>query len=262
MAICNALSAGLDKSCDRNAGGINKIYIGDYEHLERATVTVVGGEITDMRKSITNSITVDTVGQQITIPGDFTSQLKAGDTIVYQYWTGAGPTLTSHLAKGTINTIAFATGTTTITITQTIPSALPTELGDLYLAPVFYEFKTNKNVCNYTEVVSIDMANGTTFFNQVVTLVLSRRETTKRNAIEKLIEGQKQLALIILDTNGIYWLFGQNEGAYTTAIEGGSGTAKADANGYTITMTAMEPDQAYEIDPTGGGTNPISIYVV
>ena len=262
MAICSALSAGLDKSCENNAGGINKIYIGDYEHLERGAVAITGGEITDMRRTITDSATVDSVGQQITISGDFTSQLKSGDTIIYEYWTGAGPTLTSHLAKGTINTVAFATGTTTITITQTIPSALPTQLGYLYLAPVFYEFKTNKNVCNYTESAAIDMANGTTYFNQVVTLVLSKRETTKRDAIEKLIAGQKQLVLIVLDSNGVYWLFGQNEGSYATAIEGGSGTAKADANGYTITMTAMEPIQAYEIDPTGGGTNPISIYVV
>jgi hypothetical protein len=261
MAICNALSAGLDKSCDTNAGGVNKIFIGDFEHLDRATITISGGEIVDMRKIITDEAQVDTVGQEITISGNFTGQLISGDTIIYQYWTGFGPTLTSNLAKGTINTISFATGVTTITITQTIPSALPTELGYLYLAPVFYEFKTNKNVCNFTETAAVDMANGTTFFNQVVTLVLSKRETTKRNAIEKLAAGQKQLAIVVLDTNGNYWLFGLTEGAYLTATEGGSGTAKADANGYTLTFTAMEIIQAYEIDPTGGGTNPIGIYL-
>ena len=85
---------------------------------------------------------------------------------------------------------------------------------------------------------------------QVVTIVLSRRETTKRDFIEKLTAGQKQLVLIVLDSNGNYWYFGQVEGAYVTAITGGSGTAKADANGYTITLTAMEADQAYQVDPT------------
>ena len=92
------------------------------------------------------------------------------------------------------------------------------------------------------------MTNGTTFFNQVVTLVLSRRETIKRNAIEKLADGQKQLIIVVLDSNGIYWLFGLSEGSYLTAVEGGSGTAKADANGYTLTFTAMEVEQAYEVD--------------
>lgn len=115
---------------------------------------------------------------------------------------------------------------------------------------LFYEIQTNKNVCNFTESVAIDMTNGTTFFNQVVSIVLSRRETTKRDFIEKLVAGQKQLAIIVLDSNGLYWLFGKDEGSYVTAIEGGSGTAKADANGYTLTLTAMEPDQAFQVDPT------------
>ena len=262
MAICNALSAGLVKSCDTNSGGVNKFWIGDFEHLSRASVSISGGEIVDMRKTITDQAQVDTVGQEITVSGNFTNQLIAGDTIIYEVWTGAGPTLVSTLAKGTINTISYATGTTTITLTQTIPSALPTQLAIVYLAPLFFEVQTNKNVCNFTESAAIDLTNGTTYFNQVLTLVLSRRETTKRTFIERLVAGQKQLAIIVLDSNGNYWLFGLNEGSFASAIEGGSGTAKADANGYTITFTAMEPLQAYEIDPTGGGTNPISIYLV
>ena len=261
MAICNALSAGLDKSCSTNAGGVNKFWIGDFGHLERAEVTISGGEIVDMRKTITDEIQVDTVGQQITMPGGFVEQLIPGDTIIYQIWTGAGPTLTSSLAKGTIDTVSGDSSSTTITLVETIPSALPTELGFLYLSPVFFEVQTNKNVCNFTEGAAIDLNNGTTYFNQVLTLELTRRETTKRNFIEKLVAGQKALAIVILDSNSNYWLFGLNEGIYTSGIEGGSGTAKADKNGYTITFTAMEPVQAYEIDPTGGGTNPIGIYL-
>jgi hypothetical protein len=257
MAICNALTTGLVKSCDTNAGGISKIFIGDYEHLERALVTITSNKVADMRRTITDLAIVDTIGQEITIPGDFTDQLISGDTIIYQVWTGSGPTLTSNLRKGTINTVSFGAGTTTITLTQTIPTALITEDAYLYLAPVFYEVQTNKNVCNFQETVAIDMVAGTTFFNQVLTLVLSRRETTKRNFIEKLVAGQKQLALIILDSNGLYWLSGISEGSYTTAIDGGTGTAKADANGYTITFTAMEPLQAWEVDTT----DPIGMFL-
>jgi hypothetical protein len=174
MAICNALSAGLSKSCETNAGGINKIYITDFENVTSYTIGAATAPQT----------------------GDWIDAL-------------------------TLN------GSTK-----------------------FYEFQTNKNVCNFTESVAIDLNNGTTFFNQVVSLVLSRRETTKRTAIEKLVDGQKQLLIIVLDSNGNYWLFGKQEGSYVTAIEGGSGTAKADANGYTITFTAMEPDQAWGVDPT------------
>jgi hypothetical protein len=175
MAICNALSAGLDKSCDNNSGGVNKIYVADFENVSSFTI------------------------------GAATSP-QTGD------W---------------IDAISMAGGTAK-----------------------FYEVKTNKNVCNFTETVSVDLANGTTFFNQVIVLELARRETTKRTFIEKLVDGQKQLRVIVLDSNGNYWLFGYAEGAYVTAIEGGSGTAKADKNGYTVTFTAMEPDQAWQVDPT------------
>ena len=171
MAICNALTNGLTKSCDTNAGGVNKIYLADYENVISTTTATASG---------------------------YTGQ-----------W---------------INTIGMTASTK------------------------FYEIQTNKNVCNFTESVAIDLNNGTTFFNQVVSIVLSRRETTKRDFIEKLVAGQKQLAAIVLDSNGLYWFFGLNEGAYVTGIEGGSGTANADMNGYTVTLTSMEPDQAYQVN--------------
>lgn len=174
MAICNALTAGLTKSCETNSGGVNKIYITDFANV---TSVILGASTSPQVGDWIDTITLD--------------------------------------------------GTTK-----------------------FYEFQTNKNVCNFQETVAIDMVAGTTFFNQVFTLVLSRRETTKRTAIEKLVAGQKQLALIILDSNGNYWYSGLSEGSYVTAIDGGTGTAKADANGYTITFTAMEPAQAYGVDPT------------
>ena len=39
MAICNALTTGLNKSCDTNAGGLNKIYITDYENVSGIQVS-------------------------------------------------------------------------------------------------------------------------------------------------------------------------------------------------------------------------------
>ena len=164
MAICSALSGALAKTCELNAGGVNKIFVTDFANVTAYTET-------------------------------------AG-------WLSA--------------------------ITSSVD---------------FFEVATNKNVCNFQETVNIDLANGSTFFNQIVTLELSRRETTKRTFIDKLIDGQKQLLLIVLDSNGNYWLIGRAEGAYVTAIDGQTGVAKADRNGYTVTFTAMEPDQAWQVDP-------------
>jgi hypothetical protein len=166
-------------------------------------------------------------------------------------------TLSGALAKscdtsaGGVNKI-YVTDFANIT-GYTVGAATSPQVGDwidaITTSVDFFEIATNKNVCNFQETVNIDLTNGSTFFNQVVTLELSRRETTKRTFIDKLIAGQKQLLIIVLDSNGNYWLIGKEEGAYVTAIDGQTGIQKSERNGYTVTFTAMEPDQAWEIDP-------------
>ncbi len=37
MSICNALTNGLTKSCESNAGGVNKLWICDYENVVSTT---------------------------------------------------------------------------------------------------------------------------------------------------------------------------------------------------------------------------------
>jgi len=270
MAICNALTAGLSKSCDTNVGGVNKIYIADFVDL---SPTISGGEIVGITPTgpnvvVTTTATVNTTTSfavrtlsTVSVPGNQTSLLTSGRwfyftynvrnidgiTVTATYWSG--PILVS--TYDTINNRTLISpdyaGFTPLVGQSADPA--PPNTNQTVSTYMFFEFKTNKNVCNFTESANVDMTNGSTFFNQVVTLVLSKRETTKRNAIKKLVDGQKQLIIVVLDSNGSYWLFGLVEGSYLTADEGGSGTAKADANGYTLTFTAMEVEQAYEIAP-------------
>lgn len=112
----------------------------------------------------------------------------------------------------------------------------------------FYEYEFNRNTSMFKEDITIDLANGTTFFAQEVNLVMARREKTKREAIQKLIAGQKQLFIIVKDSNGLYWAFGKDEGCYVTTLTGGSGVNKGDANNYSVTFTAQEPTSAPEVD--------------
>lgn len=269
MAICNALSAGLDKSCDSNSGGVNKVFIADFATL---SPTISGGKITALSVSNPSTYvsTTATVNQTtsgfirlittVDVTGDQTSVFTTGRWFFFTYNVRAidGVTITATSWSGLVLSSSYNAGTNTTTIVpdfagftplsgQSADPAAPNTNQTVGIY-AFFEFKTNKNVCSFAENVQADMANGTTFFAQTVNLVLSKRETIKRQALEKLIDGQKQLLMVVLDSNGIYWLFGQQEGVYVTAIEGGTGTAKADQNGYSITFTGNEPDQAYEID--------------
>ncbi len=118
-----------------------------------------------------------------------------------------------------------------------VVSAVSIDSGENY-----YEFEFNKNTSFYTESEANSIENGTNFKTQVVTLVIPRREVAKRNVIRLL--AQKRLSIIVKDQNGLNWVLGMTNGMDLTTNEGGSGTSKADLNGYTLTFTGEEPEMA------------------
>ena len=107
----------------------------------------------------------------------------------------------------------------------------------------FYEFSFNKNTSSYTENQTSDQATGRDLYEQTITLVLNRREKTKRDVI--LLLGQrKDLVAIVQDNNGIYWYFGEDFGLNLTTNNGGSGVQKSDPAQYVITLVGMESTPA------------------
>jgi hypothetical protein len=110
----------------------------------------------------------------------------------------------------------------------------------------FYEFAFNKETSSFTENTVVNVQNGSIFYDQTVSLVLARREVAKRNVLKMM--AMRDLAVIVLDSNGLYWLIGKGEGAMITETQSQTGVTKEDANGYTITITAKETAPAPEID--------------
>lgn len=110
-------------------------------------------------------------------------------------------------------------------------------------APVQYQFIRNSS--NYEEVTNIDLANGSTFATVTVNLIISRREASKSKSIKILSEGQRYLGALVLDSNGIYWLF---ENLQLSGTGEGSGTAKADGSKYSLTFIAENLDLAGVVD--------------
>jgi len=110
----------------------------------------------------------------------------------------------------------------------------------------FEEFEFRRNTSNYTEEAAIDLINGSSFVTQTINLMFHRREGAKSRAIKILGEGQRDLAVIVLDGNGKYWYF---EKVQVTAYGEGSGTAKADGSKYSLVLTSEAENLAYEVDP-------------
>jgi len=108
--------------------------------------------------------------------------------------------------------------------------------------PEPYEFTRNSS--NYVEDTAIDLVAGSSYVTQTLTLNFSRREALKSQAIKLLGEGQRYLGALVLDSNGLYWLF---EELQLSATGEGSGTARADGSKYSVTLMAENLNLAGEV---------------
>ena len=105
----------------------------------------------------------------------------------------------------------------------------------------FYEFEFNRNSATFTEDLVKSVEAGSALFEQTLTLTIPRRDVSKRNTLSLLT--QRDLAVIIKDSNGLFWYPGQVEGMYLSESTSTSGTAKADGSNYVLTLKGFEQDR-------------------
>jgi hypothetical protein len=109
-------------------------------------------------------------------------------------------------------------------------------------ASFFYEFEFNRNSATFTEDLVKSVEAGSALFEQTITVTIPRRDVAKRNTLALLT--QRDLAVIIKDSNGLYWYPGAVEGVYLSESTSTSGTAKVDGSNYVLTLKGFELDRA------------------
>ena len=110
----------------------------------------------------------------------------------------------------------------------------------------FKSYYFNRNTGSMTSNYTLDPATGVRYVTTDLVLQFNRMETAKR--IEVTALAQNELALIVKDANGKYWLLGKDEPVMATAGEGVTGTARGDRNGYGITLQDTSLEMPYEVD--------------
>lgn len=110
----------------------------------------------------------------------------------------------------------------------------------------FKEYAFPKNTGNLTSTYTLDPASGVKYVTSDLLLQFNRMETTKRVEITALALGD--LAVICKDANGSYWYLGYDEPVNASAGDGQTGTARSDANRYTITLEDTSAEMPYEVD--------------
>ncbi len=114
-------------------------------------------------------------------------------------------------------------------------------------ASKFTSIYFNKNSANYIEDGPNNLEAGSFVNSITLTLTIPRREVAKRNAISLIASGQRDVKLILLDFNGLYWYMGYENSANLTLIGEGSGSAKADGSKYSLTFLAEETQLMPEV---------------
>jgi hypothetical protein len=110
------------------------------------------------------------------------------------------------------------------------------------------EFQFTRESSNYTEELASDLVNGSTTWTATLALMFTRREALKSKAVKVLADGQRYLAALVEDNNGLWWVF---QDLQITVSGDGSGTTKEDGSKYSVTLLGKTGIPSYAIAATG-----------
>ena len=165
--------------------------------------------------------------------------------------------LTTGRAKACFDTIAgikkvyFSTedlGAITYDVTDT--DVITTFAG----APEFFEYDLKGNNNSYTETITKDVSNGTSFFAQSLAITLPKLTKEMNKELKLLVYASP--TVIVQDFNDNYFTAGLVGGMDVTGGTIVSGAARGDLSGYTLTMTSEQAVPAnflFDADPPVSG---------
>lgn len=110
----------------------------------------------------------------------------------------------------------------------------------------FKKFAFPRNTGSLTSNYTIDDTTGAKFVVSDLVLQFNRMETSKRIEISALAQGE--LAVIVKDANGAFWYLGKDAPVKASAGDGLTGTARADRNGYSVTLQDNSLELPLEVD--------------
>lgn len=167
-------------------------------------------------------------------------------------------TLECKDAVGGIKTVYFADfGDITIAYDTTNTDVID-DLGSVTV----YKYDL-KGTNSFEQNINSSRENGTTFFEQTLSITLPKMTVADHKELKLLSYGRPHI--IVHDYNGNAFLMGAEHGADVTGGTIVTGTAMGDLSGYTLTFTAQEQlpanflEGATDADPFGGLTGTVTI---
>lgn len=113
-------------------------------------------------------------------------------------------------------------------------------------ATQFFTYSLEKEDAEWTQNTQYNPETSSKFSEQTLSFTVRKMTLAARNELKLLL--QNRVMVIVLDRNGLYWLLGQTNGMDVTTMEGKTGKAMGDMNGWTITLVGKEEDMAQTVN--------------
>ena len=102
----------------------------------------------------------------------------------------------------------------------------------------FYKYELRRNTAEAKADNAGEVTSGSGYIMQSVEFSLDKFDVAKRNEIRVL--AQKTLMFIVKDKNGLFSLYGSENGLDLSTGTAGTGKAASDLNGFVLTFTGEE----------------------
>lgn len=109
----------------------------------------------------------------------------------------------------------------------------------------FYRYELRRNTSEAKADNAGEVTAGSGYIMQSVEIQLDKFDVAKRNEIRVL--AQKPLMAIVKDKNGLFSLYGSENGLDLSSGTAGTGKAASDLNGFVLTFTGEERTYPYGI---------------
>lgn len=109
-----------------------------------------------------------------------------------------------------------------------------------------------KGANGFEQTIQTSRDNGTTFFEQVLTVQLKKQDIATHKNVKMLAYGRPRIVVETRDHQ--FFLAGLDQGCDVTAGNVSSGTQMQDFNGYNLTFTGMEKIPANFLNCTSEAT--------
>ena len=138
----------------------------------------------------------------------------------------------------------------TINTTEMTTAGFATWSGQSGGATTVFKYDLVPNLSSMTVNINSDNANGTTFFNQTLSVTLQKIDHDTTNELRLMAYSRAQI--FVQDSNDNVFLLGIDNGCHVTGGTVITGTAKGDLTGYTIEWGAEENNALIQIPASSG----------